>query len=236
MGGGGGEGGAEPWSQPAVPVVVGDTCSGCHLAALKQSIGSDGDYQVIFASFHVDVAETPFFVAVDYRHQSVVVSIRGTISMKDVITDLHAEAEPIPLQLPRDDWFGHKVSSFSFFTVLCTSQFDTSIDINETIDAQGMVQTATYIRNKLEKENLLGQAFSFNPERGTADFRLVLVGHSLGAGTAAILALLLRHEYPNVHCYAYSPPGGLLRLVQLFFFSAQAVVVAIYFVVEFWCL
>jgi sn1-specific diacylglycerol lipase len=114
MSGGGGsssEGVAESWSSPGVPVVVGDTCSGCHLAALKQSIGVDGDYQVIFASFHVDVAETPFFVAVDYRHQAVVVSIRGTISMKDVITDLHAEAEPIPLQLPRDDWFGHKVNN-----------------------------------------------------------------------------------------------------------------------------
>ena len=48
---------------------------------MKQSIGR-GDYQVIFASFHVDVSETPFFVAVDYDHQSVVVSIRGTISMK----------------------------------------------------------------------------------------------------------------------------------------------------------
>jgi len=66
---------------PAAPIVVGDTCSGCHFAALKQSIGS-GDYQVTFASFHVDVSETPFFVAVDYDHQSVVVSIRGTISMK----------------------------------------------------------------------------------------------------------------------------------------------------------
>lgn len=127
----------------ALPIVVGDTCSGCHLAALKQSVGR-GDYQVIFASFHVDVSETPFFVAVDYDHQSVVISVRGTISMKvipflndrfimnnqpwssknvllfsipiietmqDVITDLHAEAEPIPLQLTRDDWFGHKVNS-----------------------------------------------------------------------------------------------------------------------------
>jgi hypothetical protein len=48
---------------------------------LKQSIGRV-DHEVIFASFHVDVSETPFFVSIDYDHQSVVVSIRGTISMK----------------------------------------------------------------------------------------------------------------------------------------------------------
>ena len=91
------------------PEVVGDTCSGCHLTALRQACGS-GDHQVTYASFHVDVAETPFFVAVDYDHRAVVVSIRGTISMKDVITDLHAEAEPIPLREPIEDWLGHKVS------------------------------------------------------------------------------------------------------------------------------
>lgn len=76
-----------------------------------------------------------------------------------------------------------------------------------------MVQCATYIRNKLRSENLLERAFAHRPEKGTSDFQLVLVGHSLGAGTAAILALLLRSEYPDVHCYAYSPPGGLLRSV-----------------------
>lgn len=64
-----------------VATVVGDTCSGCHLAALKQSCGN-GDFEVIYASFHVDVSETPFFVAIDYDNKSVVVSIRGTISMK----------------------------------------------------------------------------------------------------------------------------------------------------------
>lgn len=145
-----------------------------------------------------------------------------------MITDLHAEAEPIPLQLTREDWFGHKVSNlFNSFQrtiepdINCTSGSFSSILLvsrNKCIDyllsyffLKGMVQTASYIRNKLEKENLLGKAFAHNPERGTPDFRLVLVGHSLGAGTAAILALLLRHEYPHVHCYAYSPPGGLLR-------------------------
>ena len=74
-----------------------------------------------------------------------------------------------------------------------------------------MVQCAVYIRNKLMNENLLEKAFSHKTENGTPEFQLILVGHSLGAGTAAILALLLRDEYPNLHCYAYSPPGGLLR-------------------------
>lgn len=74
-----------------------------------------------------------------------------------------------------------------------------------------MVQAASYVHSRLEKENLLIQSFAHNPERGTHNFKLVIVGHSLGAGTAAILALLLRQSYPNLYCYAYSPPGGLLR-------------------------
>jgi hypothetical protein len=43
-------------------------------------------------------------------------------------------------------------------------------------------------------------------------YQLILTGHSLGAGTATLLALLLRPQFPNLHCYAYSPPGGLLSL------------------------
>ena len=42
------------------------------------------------------------------------------------------------------------------------------------------------------------------------DYGLVLVGHSLGAGVASLLAILLKKHYQNLHCYAYSPPGGLL--------------------------
>uniref|UniRef100_A0A7G3B235 sn-1-specific diacylglycerol lipase n=1 Tax=Lutzomyia longipalpis TaxID=7200 RepID=A0A7G3B235_LUTLO len=43
-------------------------------------------------------------------------------------------------------------------------------------------------------------------------FGLVIVGHSLGAGTAAILAILLKNEYPSLQCFSYSPPGGLLSM------------------------
>lgn len=41
-----------------------------------------GDVQVVYATFHVDVGITPFFVAVDYARKKIVVSIRGTLSLQ----------------------------------------------------------------------------------------------------------------------------------------------------------
>ncbi len=76
---------------------------------------------------------------------------------------------------------------------------------------QGIVAAAVYMKSKLVGEQLIEKALNRSPERGTPTYRLVLVGHSLGAGTAAILAVLLREEYPSLQCYAFSPPGGLLR-------------------------
>ena len=39
------------------------------------------------------------------------------------------------------------------------------------------------------------------------DYRLRVVGHSLGAGVASILSVLLRPKYPKLRCLAFSPPG-----------------------------
>lgn len=53
---------------------------------------------------------------------------------------------------PREDWLGHK----------------------------GMVQAAQYILEKIDEETLVERAREHKPDRGTRDFEIVIVGHSLG--------------------------------------------------------
>ena len=48
-------------------------------------------------------------------------------------------------------------------------------------------------------------------ERETNKFKLLVVGHSLGGGTGTILSILLKSKYPDLKCFTFGPPGGLLR-------------------------
>ncbi|XP_077359071.1 diacylglycerol lipase-beta [Festucalex cinctus] len=156
--------------------IVGGDHLGCHFSSILQSTGLHyRDF--IHVSFHNQIYEIPFFVALDHKRESILVSVRGTLSLKDVLTDLSAECENLPIDGVTGACYAHK----------------------------GISQAASYVYRKLVNDGILNQAFSVAPE-----YKLVVTGHSLGAGAAAVLAILLRNSFPTLKCYAFSPPGGLL--------------------------
>ncbi len=56
-----------------------------------------------------------------------------------------------------------------------------------------MVETFIHdmcIKNNLKDKQILKRALNYCPENGTQNYNIVLVGHSLGTGTAVILAIL----------------------------------------------
>jgi len=61
---------------------------------------------------------------------------------------------------------------------------------------------AKWIHDDLVRHNILTEAMEANPH-----FGLRIVGHSLGAGVAAMLGLMLRQQFPNLYCLCFSPPG-----------------------------
>ncbi|XP_037671177.1 diacylglycerol lipase-beta isoform X1 [Choloepus didactylus] len=156
--------------------LVGGDQLNCHFGSILQTTGLQyRDF--IHISFHDKVYELPFLVALDHRQESVVVAVRGTMSLQDILTDLSAESETLDVECEVQDCLAHK----------------------------GISQAARYIYRRLVNDGILSQAFSIAPE-----YRLVIVGHSLGAGAAALLAIMLRSAHPQVRCYAFSPPRGLL--------------------------
>nr|XP_027221263.1 sn1-specific diacylglycerol lipase beta-like isoform X2 [Penaeus vannamei] len=69
---------------------------------------------------------------------------------------------------------------------------------------KGMVHAAKFVQRKLEETRALREGLASRPGYG-----VVITGHSLGAGTAVVLAALMRPQFPNLKCFAFSPPGGL---------------------------
>ena len=74
-----------------------------------------------------------------------------------------------------------------------------------------MYLTATQILDNLDKTKVLDKLID-----QFSDYQLVITGHSLGAGVASVVALLLKPKpkYSHLVCYAFSPPGCVLRFVS----------------------
>ena len=74
-----------------------------------------------------------------------------------------------------------------------------------------MYLTAKEILDNLEETKKLDKLID-----QFSDYQLVITGHSLGAGVASVVALLLKPKpkYSHLVCYAFSPPGCVLRFVS----------------------
>lgn len=114
-----------------------DTCCFCHLAGVRQTAQIPAR-DVLFASFRNHVFELPFCVVADHQTGNIVLAIRGSISLRDVFTDLTAtsarfEAEGVP-----GDTMAHK----------------------------GMIEGAAYIERKLRQRRVLRRALLRFPHYG----------------------------------------------------------------------
>uniref|UniRef100_A0A8C3G8D6 Diacylglycerol lipase-beta n=1 Tax=Cyclopterus lumpus TaxID=8103 RepID=A0A8C3G8D6_CYCLU len=156
-------------SREAEYEIVGGDHLGCQFSSILHSTGLQyRDF--IYVSFHNQIYEIPFYVALDHKREAVLVAVRGTLSLRDVLTDLSAECENLPIEGVSGACYAHKVT----------------------------------VHLKWRKKS-----FSCVTRESHA-YKLVVTGHSLGAGTASLLAILLRNSFPTLQCYSFSPPGGLL--------------------------
>ncbi|XP_017792702.1 PREDICTED: sn1-specific diacylglycerol lipase beta-like [Habropoda laboriosa] len=75
--------------------ISGDNCCYCYLAGVKylSDISTDN---ILFASFKNHLCEIPFCVINDQETNNIVIVIRGSLSLRDLLTDIAADSEVFP--------------------------------------------------------------------------------------------------------------------------------------------
>ncbi|XP_026666472.1 sn1-specific diacylglycerol lipase beta-like isoform X2 [Ceratina calcarata] len=72
--------------------ITGDNCCYCYLAGVKVMSGISTD-DILYASFKNYLCEIPFCVVVDHKMNCIVIVIRGSLSIRDIFTDIAADSE-----------------------------------------------------------------------------------------------------------------------------------------------
>uniref|UniRef100_A0A915PX22 sn-1-specific diacylglycerol lipase n=1 Tax=Setaria digitata TaxID=48799 RepID=A0A915PX22_9BILA len=182
----------------------GDNCCMCAIATFLTVTGCK-ETDIIFVSFANELYQVPFIVLLDIKTKSVVITIRGTASMMDAINDLSLDDEAFSVDVDQDPILRQD------------EKLDTP---NEELRVhRGMLRSARYVLEILRANRVLEGLKLRYPS-----YTIVCCGHSLGAGVATLLTLLLRQSFGPIRCFAYSPPGCVisengLKETQKFVFS-----------------
>ena len=161
--------------------VVGDSCIGIHEKTLLAH-GKIAPDDLAYASFGAGFYETPYCIIVDRKWKSIVLAIRGSLTLEDCVVDVLLEPSPL-------DALGERYG----------------FDGDGQYCHGGVVECTMWLYEDLKKHRILDTLMDELP-----GYTLRVVGHSLGAGIGVILSLMLRSTFPSLRCLCYSPPGGLV--------------------------
>jgi len=172
-----------------IPVVGRD--SQCYLAGLEALLDLPR-VRLIHCSFVNNVFTCPFFIAIDDDAKAVVISVRGTMSFMDAITDVMTHCEPL----------------FE----------DSPADTPPLLAHRGIMKAADNLLLFLRQSQILDSALETLPDysvittghslgAGVASILALKLQHQFqnsASGSASPLSAT------KVRCFAFSPPGGLL--------------------------
>lgn len=138
----------------------------------------------------------PYIISVDQTTKSVVLAMRGATTLDENALDLMLDASDL------DRWIDASQVSWE----------EPPPDVADfTESSQYGVHTGYMIAahatlTDIQKQGVLRDAL-IGPTAPFAGYKLVVVGHSLGAAMAFLLSLRLRVLIPDLRCFCFSVPG-----------------------------
>ncbi|KAG6964996.1 hypothetical protein JG688_00007435 [Phytophthora aleatoria] len=148
---------------------------------------------LVYLNCYNFVFQAPYCIVKDKTRKELIISVRGSMSFYDFVTDGLAQIVRMePSELPDD-------IPYSF----------------DTRTHYGMLRTARQIFKDLQEGTRKAVFWDFAMAKCSAggladdeetDWKVVVCGHSMGAGVGCILAILLRKIFPNTKAFLYAVP------------------------------
>jgi len=151
--------------------------------ALMRRTGIE-QHDILMTNWHSRANRPAFFLVRDRKRNTIVLSIRGTLSPRDVLTDLCASCENF---LVEDN---PEVLSTEEEQIVTDDSESVLRDIEFSRAHSGMVEGARFVARVTAK--LISDELQLDP-----NYSLVIVGHSLGGGVAAVLATMWKQRFAN---------------------------------------
>lgn len=190
----------------AKKVITGDTIT----ADIIKLAELDPDELLYWSHDNRALSHLPYMIILDKEKKSVVVAIRGTQSIADLVTDAVVHPEPMESWVPQDYVKQHGALGAVFGHAGMVASAEA---ILKDMEDHGVLQTLLHGEEYQDQEDeASGEGVGAKMAKALdgKNYQLVITGHSLGAGTAALIGLKLKDRFPDVRTWAFNPPGGLV--------------------------
>lgn len=159
-------------------VVAGNRASFVHYTGIQEE-------SLVYLNCYNFVFHAPYSIVKDSARKELIISVRGSLSFYDFVTDGLARIVPMePNELPED-----------------------APNPQSTRTHYGMLRTARSILTHLQQDSRKRIFWDFAMENCIkGDWNVVVCGHSMGAGVGGVLTLLLKRFFPSTRGYLYAPP------------------------------
>ena len=153
-----------------------EDCCACHLSVLRIHLPHLKEEDIVYLSLRNDFLETPFMIVADKKLEKLIITIRGTLSISDLLTDM--VARPVSLKakvlehVEKENLFLTNVerSMILLFNWLRALLYLFLIlgnleELSDDIKVHaGMLEASLYIFKKIREKHLLDNAKMYFPD------------------------------------------------------------------------
>lgn len=154
---------------------------------------------LVYLNCYNFVFQAPYSIVKDAERRELIICVRGSMSFYDFVTDGLAKVEAMhPDELPTDIPNRHAARTHYGMLRTARSLFN---------DLQVGTRKQLFWDFAWRYCRLAHDASSVSSDIGTqGDWKIVVCGHSMGAGVGAILSVMLKKYFPSTRAFLYAPP------------------------------